>query len=356
MRKLGIALIVVGVVVALFVIRFRSLGSGEPVRSIADVQAEEGVPVDVAQVTRGRLEVWRNFSGTVEGIRQGSIAAEIPQKVTAILKEVGDQVRAGEIILRLDPDNPRPGFIRFKQARADYEWARQNLERMKSLHAEGAISDQALDDVRTRFEVARADYEAARTTVELDAPIAGVVTYIGVTVGEQVAPGQRLATVAQVDRVRIVLDVSESEVRLLRRGQPVRVPSSVTGGPGLTGEVEQVALSADPQTRLFQVKLLVENSGRYLLPGSLVPAEVLINSREAVFRVPARAVLTNRVPAVFVVTGEGRAERQAIRTGISDGELIEVVSGLSVGEQVVVAGQSRLSGGEKVKIHQQVSY
>ena len=123
----------------------------------------EVVPVETALVERQALAVTKSYIGSLEGEAQANIVAKISERVTAIHSSVGQSVAKGRTIISLDKSGATSQYF---QAEANYKNAGKNLERMKALLAEGAISQQLLDATQTAFDVAKANFEAARSAVE----------------------------------------------------------------------------------------------------------------------------------------------------------------------------------------------
>lgn len=351
--KIGLWILVLVVVAAAFAVTAARRMRHEAVASIESIQAAEGVPVDVVRAGIAPLEDWRGFVGVAEGRAQATLTADAPTRVTEVRASVGDRVPRGEVIVAFDPFDPSRMAMNLEATRAAYVTARADSQRIEALFAQGAVSRQTLDHTRTACDAARAQYLTARRAVRKDTPVAGVVTAVLVEAGDLVEAGQPLATVAAVDSVRVPLELSGDERALVRLGQPARLV--LPGGERLTGRVARAAFSADPETRLFAVDLILANSDLALRPGSLVTPEVLVAEERGLPLVPDAAVIREdgRV-FVYVVDeadGELRARRREIEPGIAAGGRVAVAAGLAPGERVVVAGQNRLDGDVRVRIH-----
>lgn len=334
------------------------------IESIESVQRSEGIPVDYVVSRATYIANWKRFVGMAEGLEQTDFAADYRTRVRSVHPKVGDRVRAGEVIVSLDQYDPMVSAVNLETARAQYRTARRDSTRMEELYSSGAVSEQQLDYARTEADRARASYNTARRAVELDSPISGVVTALYVVEGEYADAGQVLATVSSYRRVKISLDVSESERDLIRVGQEVRLPlrpSAFADGVqtqeprALEGMVTEASLSADTETRLYRVNLILDNPDLRLQPGSLVTPEIKIASSDSLPAVPGPSLIqVGEEEMVYVIVGpEGdeRAELRTVRTGITSGSLVAVEYGLRPGEWVVVWGQGKLKDGSKVLVH-----
>ncbi len=336
----------------------------EDTQSIESVQSAEGVPVDYVLAQATPIAHWMRFAGVAEGFGQVELVSDYRTRVSRVHVDVGDEIAAGKVVISLDEYDPTRIMVNLETARAQYTTARRDSARMEALYESGAISQQQLDHAGAEADAARAAYNTARRAVRLDSPISGIVTAVYVEEGEYADAGQILATVASLDETRIPLDVSPTQRAGLEPGQTVRVfPGKGLGtGEGeagrerpLYGTVTKVSLSADPETRLFRVELVVRNPGHVIKPGSLVEPEIKIASCDSCPVVPETALVEiNGIKAVYVITGsqgDETAELRDVVPGISWEGLLAITRGIDPGERVVVWGQGKLRDGLKTKPH-----
>lgn len=354
-------IVIIGAVVALFGVTAVRRLNKEEVKTIESVQEEDGIPVDYVVTKSMELGDWRKFVGVAEGADQVDLFADYRTRVSEVHAKVGDRVQKGDIIVSLDEYDPARFAVNLGTSRAQYMTASRDSARMEELFKSGAISQQELDHVRAEADRARAAYNTALRAVQLDSPISGIVTAIYVDGGEYADAGEILATVASYRKIKIALDVSSADASILEKGQEVRLPlqnnpEDDTDKRGyLEGKVTIVSLSADPETRLFRVDLKLDNPGEYLKPGSLVAPRIKVAASAGGPVVPASALITSGGRQyVYVIAGpedDRRAEQRELSTGIGNGSLKEVEGGLEAGEWVVVWGQRRISDGDKIKLH-----
>jgi RND family efflux transporter MFP subunit len=363
--KVILWIVIVGAIVAAFGATAVKRLKKEEVKTIESVQETDGIPVDYVVTRSATVGDWRKFVGVAEGTDQVDLFADYRTRVSAVHTRVGDRVRAGKVIVSLDEHDPARFAVNLSTARAQYRTAQRDSARMEELFKSGAISQQDLDHARSATDAARAGYSTARRAVQLDSPVSGVLTALYVEAGEYAEAGEILATVSSYGRIKIALDVSAADAALLKKGQEVRLPltrvseNSGAGGAYLTGAVSNVSLSADPESRLFRVDLIVDNPDGHLKPGSLVAPIVKVAESSVGPAVPPGALMgADGNQMVFLITGKGqdlRAELRTVSTGIANGSLTAVTSGLKAGERVVVWGQGRLSDGRKVKLHEDLT-
>jgi len=270
------------------------------------------------------------------------------------------------------------------QARSNLEAARLVYERTKLLYDENVVSKQDLDRAETQYEVARsqvvsaeqqlntvlqgareedvhaaeaqlAQAEAAlelaelqREYADLKAPIDGLVAQRMVDVGTMVSTSTPICVIVDTDTIRVTVGVTEDDVVTVSAGQAAFLRVDATPGRSFPAEVRSVAPAADRETRLFSVVVEAPNPDGVLRPGMYASVEIVTQKADDVVVIPRQAVITEEDGTrVFVVTG-GVCELRNLKTGVSQEGLVEVVSGVSQGELVVVKGQHRLRPGVSV--------
>lgn len=309
----------------------------EPMPSVEEIREARGVSVTVAEVTRGPLEVWRQYSGTAAGRQEGVLRSRSDDPVAEVLVSVGARVRAGQVLVRMAGDGIE---ARRRQAEAATAQARRVLDRMRPLHEAGAISDQEWDQVTTQHELAVADLAAVRAMVELTSPLSGTVTEVLARPGLVTRGGDPLVRVSDLGEVLVYLHVSPADATELRAGQAARATN------GATGRVQRVALQADPATRMVEVTVAFPPEAG-LVAGTYATVEVRVAERPEAVQVPAIAI---REGTVWVVGADDRVARRPVRTGLQGNGRTEVVEGLEPGERVVTEGAALLSDGAAVRI------
>lgn len=355
-KRIAIALVLL-LVLIFFGVRIYGYLSKEDVMSLDEIYEKNGIPVDVMEIMGERFDVYKVFSGNVRGMRQSELSTSIDTRVLEILAGEGDRVKEGDIIMILDPDDPGKSTGEYRQSKANYLQALRDYERMKELYESGAVSMQDYENARTSYEVERADFNANKDMVEISSPIDGVLTEITLNEGDPVSPGEILATVAVIDKVRVELNLSSSKAHYIKKGQPARVITRTSSNNvTIQGKVETVSLSANKETGLFEAKILFENPDALLKPGTIAKVEILVYSNEMATVIPRSGLISNNDSFyVFVVGDEKRAEKREVTLGWESEEEVEVIEGIRKGEVVVVKGQNKLQDGDLVYIHNEVN-
>ncbi|RJP73780.1 MAG: efflux RND transporter periplasmic adaptor subunit [Candidatus Zixiibacteriota bacterium] len=345
-------IILAGLALLIILAAFRQIQRSRtaPAPSLTDLQAEMGVPVEVAQAHMDTFALSRNYLGVVEGGLQGDVVASIQEQITEIPVEVGQRVQRGQVVARLDT---RAAQAQFNQARLAFDDAERELQRMENLYEAGAVSQQMLDRARLARDVARQNLESSSQVVALTAPIDGVVTDVFYRRGETVRPGDPVVRVADLRSVKVRFDVNFEDRRLMERTTPTFIRVSGDGVREIPADITDISLSADRDTRLFTIWAQAENDEVRLQPGMLVDVRAVVVQKPNTLVVNRDAVLTrNDRRGVFVVNEQGLANFQPLELGQGNADQVEVLGGLQSGQTVVVYGQNNLNDGDKVNIVQ----
>ncbi|MCW8813382.1 MAG: efflux RND transporter periplasmic adaptor subunit [Ignavibacteriaceae bacterium] len=327
---------------------FQSCGGKSEENTTDKTTYTDTVSVETQSVEVKELTISKTFSGTLEGEDQANIIAKIPERIMKVNTKVGDYVKVGDVLFELDKGGAQSQFY---QAQAAFLNAQKNFERMQNLLKVGAVSQQAFDATQTQYEVAKANFDAARSTVEITSPLSGIVTAINVNIGDLANPAMPLATVANIGRMKAKFNVGEIDVPSFYVGQPAEIYSEMSPDIIQTGKVFQISKSANVQSRTFEMQAMFSNTNdRWFKPGMFCRVRVNMKSKKNALTIPYSSVYKeNDTDGVYVVN-DNKALYKPITTGLTDGKLIEVTSGLKTGEQVVTLGMSNLKDGTVVII------
>ena len=306
------------------------------------------ISVEAKIVEVKELSLTKTFSGTLEGEEQANIIAKIPERIMKLNVRVGDYVKSGKILFELDKGGASSQFY---QAQAAFLNAEKNFVRMQNLLKEGAISQQAFEQVETGFEVAKANFDAARSTVEITSPISGVVTSIDVNIGDLANPQMPLATVANIGRMKAKFNVGESDVPNFYVGQSAQIFSEMKPDVIQTGKIIQLSNSANVQSRTFEIQAIFSNTkDRWFKPGMFCRVNVNMKTKKDALVIPLAAVVkANNSEGVYLIN-EDKSFYRSVTTGVTDGNFIEVISGLKAGDKIVTLGMNNLKDGTVVVI------
>lgn len=321
-------------------------------------------PVKVYGVKAMRISEKLYYTGLIEAWKEISITPDVGGKIAAIHVEEGDRVQEGQLLAELDTRAIRLQLDQAKAgvavAEANYNDAKRNKERMERLSQEKAVSEQQYEKIMLAFEAAEAQLQqanAARNLADhqwevalMKAPFNGIIASKSADVGDVINPmmgGPGVLTLVDFYRVKVTIDVSQQDIVLVEKGQPVLLHVSALPGETFQGRVSVVNLAADPMTRKFSVEVMVNNPQLVLRPNTFGEVTFEVQTHENALAIPQKAILENRF--VFVARGD-RAEKREVVLGIQNATMVEIVQGIEEGELVIVDGNYGLDDGAQVEI------
>lgn len=317
------------------------------------VAPEKVVPVSIETVALSDLTETFTLPANLEAWEDLVISAELAGPVRKIHYQEGQRVKAGSVLLEIDPDTVRSNLARDKE---NYAVTKRKLERYRQLREEGLTSVQDVDELENSLKSAES---ALRTTrFQLDkafpkAPVDGFVDQHFIDRGEYVDPGKALVRLVQVDRLKAIADLPEKDVPYIQVGQQVEIIPAIINNRAarsLFGTIEHIAYSADSSTRTYRTKIAIDNSDGQLRPGMIVRARFVRQKLEQVVAVPLYAVMDRDGEKRVFIEENGVARRLVVKTSSSVNQKVVVTEGLEPGQRLIVKGQQLLIDGAKVKI------
>lgn len=318
-------------------------------------QAAGAIAVDAVSVSAGSLvsEVWA--SGTVAGVNEAYAVSETSGIIRTARFSIGDAVEGGQALLSVDDAILK---LDLDRARALWDAARIEAEAAEKLAQSGGSSAVAVARARSAESGAKAQYETARKRYEdtvVRSPIKGVVASKEevATVGNSLVHGSRIARIVDVSSFKLTVAVGEREVGLVELGAPVRVSvPAALGEETVEGRVSAVAAGSDPATGSFPVVVSFRNGfGGRIKSGMTASASIAVRSALPSVVVPSAALVRRGERyAAFVAEGGSAAVRELV-LGNRVGPRVEVISGLSVGDVLVLSGLTRLRAGSPITVN-----
>lgn len=309
------------------------------------------VKVKVMNVEPVAVTGGQDFSGTVEESSGSTLSFPVAGTVRQIRVEAGQRVAKGELIAALDEDALQS---KYDADAAALEQAEDACRRMKQLHDNNSLPEMQWVEVQSRLKQARSAARISKKNLDdgrLYAPFAGVVSEKGVEVGQNVMPGTPVAKLVTVSQVKVSISVPENEISRIGMGQPVSVTVSALDGKVFSGKVVEKGIAANPLSRSYTVKALVDNPSGELMPGMLCTLNTGGEDAGTAIMLPASVIQTDEQNQMFVwVSDNGKARKRIIRIGRLEKSGVQVVSGLSSGESVIVEGQQKVSEGMDVTL------
>ena len=314
-------------------------------------------------------------TGTVHARETAMVSAQVPGRIQQVLVREGDSVRAGQTLAVLDDAGLRASVdqtqaaVRAAQseeaaAQTDAKLAASTLERYRQLEAEKSVSPQEMDEVSRRAEAAAARLDAVRAQADaakaqesgartmlgytrLLAPFSGIVTARMADPGTLASPGVPLLQVDEAGALQLETSVDESAIGAIHKGMKVQVVIDGAGSTSMTGTIAEIVPAADPSTHSFLVKIDLPSSSQ-LRAGMYGTAEFANGVRNAILIPRSAVVVRGSLNCVYVLDGQGVAQLRYLTLGEAQGNLVEVLSGISSGEKLVDAPSDRDLAGKRI--------
>jgi RND family efflux transporter MFP subunit len=306
-------------------------------------------------------------SGTLVGENEATVVSETQGKVVAVKAQVGDWLAKGQTILQVENDLK---LVALEQAKAqlmaaqtNYDKAQKDLKRYDDLFAQQIATQNDIENARLAARAAEAQLKGAEAALKLaqryyddtaiKAPLAGRLADRYVNEAAMVMPGDKIGVVVDGRNMKLRSSAAETEVSLVKVGQPVEIVADALAGAKFSGKVFSVAQKANSE-RTYPVEILVQNDKAELLKsGMFGRATIQIANANDAIVVPSAAVLSDASRNNYVFVEEnGAAKRVEVKLGLQQDGKVQVVGGLAAGARLVVSGQQRLAGGAKVVVQE----
>jgi membrane fusion protein (multidrug efflux system) len=312
--------------------------------------ADRRIPVRIATVAPQRFETVLESLGTAQSNESVTITASVTANVAEIAFQDGEEVGAGQILVRLASAEE---FADQREAQVALTEQRRELDRIRGLAADGIVPRQQVDQQRSRVEEAEARLAAVEARLSdrvIRAPFAGVLGLRRVSTGSLVTPGTPVAELDDISVIKVDFTVPERYLGALRSGMTIEARSIAFRDRVYEGTVTAVSTRVDVATRTFTVRAEVDNPDRELRPGMLLTTRLAMDPADRLAIPEGAVVSTADQHFVFVVDDEGKARRQQIRIGRRQPGIVEVLDGLAEGERVVNEGTLRVRQGSDLQI------
>ena len=323
--------------------------------SIAFAPVVEAAGLATVAVKQSNDALSFTAEGIVEAVKGSVIAPQVSGSITALPVKVGDRVKAGQLLARIDTrmanQQAASNQAQVAAAQAQLSAARKEYERKHRLYEKQYISQAALERAESDYKTAEAQTKAqlaqsGLSNVEtglhtINAPYAGVVAEVMTEVGGMAMPGQPLLSIYDPSGFRVTVNVPQSQLANLKAGASVKVliPAAAESDRNTTSTQITVLPTADAISNMMTVRLALPQNLISLRPGMFARAMLPVSGakgKSQIF-VPAKSVIKrSELVAVYVVDKQGRPQLRQVRLGRKQGENIEIFAGLRVGELVAV--------------------
>ncbi len=349
-----------------------ALGLALTVTACREEQQVEQVirPVKAIVVQEHSGDVVRSFSGDMRARIESTLGFRVPGKIVERLVNIGDEIKVGQVIARLDDkdlilsENSAKAAV--QSAKSRLAVAKDALGRAEKLQPKGYTPEAVVDQRRLEADAAQAALEAAEAQArqagnstgyaELKADKAGIVTRVQAEAGQVVAAGTPVIALAEAGEIEVAFSVPEQDVTHLAIGQEAELDFWADGDIKARGQIREIARQADPGSRTYAVRIAIPNPPAASRLGMTVTAMLKMRPGIPHISVPLAALTEiNGHSAVYIADRtSSTVTARPVETGGVNAESVKVVSGLKSGEVVVTGGVQFLSDGMQVRLPKEI--
>ncbi len=288
-------------------------------------------------------------SGTIIANEEVQLQSELSGKILQINFQEGSKVTKGQLLVKINDADLQANY---KKLQLQYSLADQKLQREKQLLAINGISQEEFDVIQNQYNVIKADIDFASAQIaktEIKAPFDGIVGLKNVSEGAYVTPSIIIASIQQINPVKIDFSVSERYSSVVRKGD--RLSFTVEGNDQkLTGQVFAIEPKIDMATRTLQVRAICPNAKGDIYPGSFARVQLALNDIDSAMMVPTETIIPDLKGKKVFRIKNGKAESVKVLTGLRTDEKIQITDGLSIGDTIIVNGIMSLKPGAALKV------
>lgn len=286
------------------------------------------------------------YTANVEAYAKNNIAPQSPSRIQKIYVEVGDFVRAGQIVAKMDEVSLNQSKLSMANDSLEYS-------RIKKLYEQGGVSKSDFDAMELKYNVTRSQYQNLLENTILRSPVSGVITARNYDQGDMYT-GSPIYVVEQITPVKLYVGISEMDYTRVKKNDTVTLTADALPGKTFTGRIARIYPTIDAATHTFTAEVNVANSDRLLRPGMYARVTVNFGSNHSIV-VPDDCVVKQQgsgVRSVFVLQADNTVKEVVVTLGRHFGTEYEILSGIAEGDKVVVKGQASLKNGSKVNVQE----
>jgi membrane fusion protein, multidrug efflux system len=315
-------------------------------------QTNVSLPVVAKQIEKISINKEIAVSGNIEGRKTVKLGFLVAGKINYIAANEGNIIEAGQLLASLDPENYK---IAKDIADANFDQAQDEYNRLSIMHERKSVAESDFSKVSNALKLAQAQRRLQSKNLsdtKLYSPLRGVLLKKGVEVGEIIGAGLPLFAVSDISIINVIAAVPETDLQQVKIGGAATVHVSAIDST-FPGKIIEIGSIAEPTTRSFTVKIELKNPQFNIRPGMTAEIKMISGRAMDIMAVPGEAVLRDLDNTAYVFIAD-QTKRQAFRRKISLGRMagnnIEVTSGLSPNEWVIVSGQHKLNNGSSITL------
>ncbi len=307
-------------------------------------------PVEVVSLAATVVKEDLQAVGSLRSNESVILRPEVSGRIAAIGFKDGQLVRKGQLLIGLDATLNEAEVA---QARAEYDLALSNLKRSEDLASRKFISSSAQETATSNAQVAEAKLKLAQarlSKMRIIAPFDGSVGIRNVSLGDYVKDGTDLVNVEDVRILKVDFRLPERNYSLVRVGQTIEVVADALPNERWQGRIEAINPKVDADGRSLEIRALLENTSGKLRPGMFVRVRVIVGERSNALLVPEEAIVPQGAEFYVFKVVDGAARRVPVKIGVRRDAMVEILDGLTAGDQVVTAGMRLSRDGQPVRV------
>ena len=378
-------------IVLIMISGFAALTLSGCTKQVESAQAEESfVAIKALTAKKGDISREYRYSGRIKPVQVVNVSSKAVGEVNQVFFDVGDRVGKGDILFVLDSvvaqnnvkslENQLDTQINqvesaLESTKTQYESAKNNYTDMTALYNNGAISQQQLDASKLAYDQAEIAYDGAKKSYDLlvnaesksslvaqidiakeslayltvTSPIDGIVASRNIEQGEIVS-SMPVFKIVDLDTVTLDIGIPENKINMIELNQSVDVNVKSIGDKLFQGRITSIAPAADDSTLTYSVKVEIDNGQGLIKSGMYAEAIVVGERKDSVLLIPRNSMQLDGKETYVYVVEDGKAKRVYIKTGLDNGEEIEVTKGITEGASIIIQGQSYVADGAKVLV------
>jgi RND family efflux transporter MFP subunit len=387
-KKIVICAVVIVAVIGAIVVK-NNLSASKKVSAPATVAK---ISVEVQSVKGMEKNSTDVYKSTLEASEQGIVNSKIAARIISISVENGQYVNAGDTIATLDDQDIRNNIkasesqlkvteqqlasaqVSIKKLKTSLDDATRNYDRQKNLYDKGGISKVDFEAAEKTLSNAQADFETGNVSIQtaeaninaqkvslsnlqdnlnntvIKAPISGVISEKTMNIGQMASAGTALAKVNNISSLYATIQIPQDKINNTKIGQPASV--TLEGSDKTyNGTVQNIDLSADATARVFNCKIKVDNTDNMLHPGVFAKVELIGDEKIQEISVPIKALVGTEGDYSVFVNDNGIAKKQEVKIGGTDGNNVQITSGIKDGDQVICTNTSTIQDGNEIEIN-----
>jgi membrane fusion protein (multidrug efflux system) len=345
-------LIIGGIVAVVAIIALRLVSNKHKINESKQIVDRSKIPVSVAVATVEEKTLSNSFQlpASLAPIEESNIAANVAGKITRLSIENGSRVSKGQILGTIDSQLKLLNLEAIELSEAKLK---RDYERTKELYEGKAATETDMLDAKYTYDNKRIEADQIRKQISdgnIVAPFNGIISNKSLNVGEFANIGTVIATIVNIEKLKAVVYVNEKDAYRLKPGQAVSISTEVYPGSEFKGKISFINPKGDASHN-YLVEILIDNYAKNTLKaGTYVVVTFRSETNATAIQIPKIALAEGlKNPYVYVVNGNKVVVRKIV-TGREAGENVEVVSGLQIGEQIVINGQINLLDGSIISI------